>query len=289
MQTKTAHELLIESRAAAKRRRDLLKRLIGKEVFWRKNNDIYLAVTLKGRSTQYSQSVAVWSSRFKPDLLHHACVSRIVEKLPEGFVEFTIGPFNGAFVRVVKPVQVQEKKKMASVLQEWVQELPLMQQSVLLSAIRGPDGQPKYNPTKMLIRWYRRCVLISAFDGRVLETPYDPNGGGFTGPCFDYAACAHAIATNSVQRWYENMSGVTGQFLRHLDALPSHYIKHFREAIQILGYKHPDTHIRHYWHDVYIRMANDLHLLIEPEEMMDKRLSDNRSNWLATTDTLTEE
>lgn len=176
---------------------------------------------------------------------------------------------------------------MASVLQDWVQQLPFMQQSVLLSAIRGPDGQPKYNPTKMLIRWYRRCVLISALDGRVLDNPYDVNGGSFTGPSFDYTTGAHAIATNAIDRWDENMGGVTGDFMRYIDALPAHYTNHFREAIQILGYKHPNEKTRRFWHEFYIRMAKDLHLLIEPEEMMDRRLSDNRGLWLESADPAT--
>jgi len=44
-----------------------------------------------------------------------------------------------------------------------------MQQSVLLTAVRGPDGLPKYHSSKYLLRWYRRCILLSAMDGRVLE------------------------------------------------------------------------------------------------------------------------
>lgn len=30
-----------------------------------------------------------------------------------------------------------------SVIQEWVQDLTMMQQTVLLTAIRGPDGMPE--------------------------------------------------------------------------------------------------------------------------------------------------
>src|SRR5262245_28467293 len=48
-----------------------------------------------------------------------------------------------------------------AVLQDWVQERPFMQQTVLLTAIRGPDGIAKYSSVKLLLRWYRRCVLLS--------------------------------------------------------------------------------------------------------------------------------
>ena len=47
---------------------------------------------------------------------------------------------------------------MSTVLQPWVSGLTFMQQTVLLTAIRGPDGVPKYGPTKMLLRWFRRCI-----------------------------------------------------------------------------------------------------------------------------------
>lgn len=56
-------------------------------------------------------------------------------------------------------------------LQDWVINLPLMQQSVLISAIRGPDGVAKKHKCKPLVRWFRRCVLVSAFDGAAITDP----------------------------------------------------------------------------------------------------------------------
>jgi hypothetical protein len=38
---------------------------------------------------------------------------------------------------------------MSSVIQPWVSEIPFMQQTVLLTAIRGSDGCPKRHPSKM--------------------------------------------------------------------------------------------------------------------------------------------
>lgn len=67
-------------------------------------------------------------------------------------------------------------------VQEWVSTIPLMQQSVLLSAIRGPDGSPKYGTTKMLVRWLRRCVLLGSFERAAFRTPHELGGGSFTGP-----------------------------------------------------------------------------------------------------------
>ena len=67
------------------------------------------------------------------------------------------------------------------VTQEWTHALSCMQQTVLLTAIRGPDGVAKYHPSKYMIRWFRRCVLLGALDHNVFENPYDPRGGSFTG------------------------------------------------------------------------------------------------------------
>ncbi len=65
------------------------------------------------------------------------------------------------------------------VIQDWAQELPLMQQSVLIAAVRGPDGIKKDHVAKVLCRWLRRSFLLSAFEGSVLETPDEPGGGQF--------------------------------------------------------------------------------------------------------------
>lgn len=72
--------------------------------------------------------------------------------------------------------------KPKSALQDWVMLLPIMQQSVLMSAIRGPDGIAKKHKCKPLIRWFRRCILLSAFEGIAIDNPYHPGGGSFTGP-----------------------------------------------------------------------------------------------------------
>ena len=113
---------------------------------------------------------------------------------------------------------------MTSALQPWVMNLPIMQQSVLMTAIRGPDGLPKYGPTKMLLRWYRRCILLSAMDGEVLSNPSDPRGGSFTGP-----SVFHISAD-----WEEVMDGIVGEYIQSLDAVPHHFQLHFMHAAEIV-------------------------------------------------------
>ena len=166
------------------------------------------------------------------------------------------------------------------VTQGWVHSIPMMQQSVLLAAIRGPDGLAKYGGgAKMLLRWYRRCVLLSAMDRRVLRDPLEPNGGSFTGPSLE--------GEDDQDHWSDRMQVHVNDYLRQVDALPHHYQMHFVHAAEILGYKHPDAEIRFFWNRLYERLVHDFHLWPETEEQLDSRLGDTRSGWLQRADPAT--
>jgi hypothetical protein len=168
-----------------------------------------------------------------------------------------------------------------AVLQDWVMQLPLMQQTVLLTAIRGPDGIEKYGPVKNVLRWYRRCVLLSAMDGAVLSNPYDTNGGSFTGPSI------HADATFDWQ-WTHAMDRVVDQYMQKIDTLPMHFHLHLMHGAEIIGYKHPDLVISHWWlNSVYLRFVLHMHLEPEGGQEMNKRLSDNREEWAKRNDPAT--
>ena len=173
---------------------------------------------------------------------------------------------------------------MPSVLQEWVHELKFMQQTVLLTAIRGPDGIAKYSPPKMLLRWYRRCVLISAMDARVIEDPFDTGGGSFTGP-----SLKTLDPEWNANDWNAGMHDSVSEYLKVLDCIPTHFHMHFLHACEILGYKHPSEKIRKFWLEVYHRFVNEMHLNPETELEMDQRLGDNREGWLNKADSATRE
>jgi hypothetical protein len=149
-----------------------------------------------------------------------------------------------------------------TVLQQWVESLTLMQQSVLITSVRGPDTLPKYHVSKYLLRWYRRCILLSAFDRCALTDPHDLRGGSFTGP----------IEAPS-------LDDVASRYLRSVDEVPFHFHAHLIHAAEILGYKHPDHAIRAWWHSFYSAAARDMHLHPETEQELDKRLGDNLEDW----------
>lgn len=196
------------------------------------------------------------------------------------------------------------------VVQEWVSELTMMQQTVLLTAVRGPDNVTKYHPSKYLLRWFRRCILLSAMDGRVLDDPVEPNGGSFTGPAvvlrsepaFDgppprtgYFASGglrdrsyHSPDGAGIHNgWRDAMNDWVTEYLRTIDEIPHHFQLHFMHAAEIIGYKHPDQVIRSWWCGVYYRLVKDMHLSPETEGQLDFRLGDDRHQWLETADEAT--
>lgn len=165
------------------------------------------------------------------------------------------------------------------VLQDWVIQLTMMQQTVLLTAIRGPDGVPKYNPVKLLWRWYRRCVLLSVMDGRVIIDPVRQLGGSFTGPSVMGEDCSMEEPADGSPIWAIAMNKIVDTYLREIDGLPHHCHMHLMHAVEILGYKHPDAKIRKWWNTVYLRFTKDMHLQPETEADLDERLGDTRDGW----------
>lgn len=163
-----------------------------------------------------------------------------------------------------------------SVLQDWTNDLSFMMQSVLICAVRGPDGVRKDHPVKVLIRYLRRSFLICAFDGKVRWSPYELGGGSFTGPLhLNHATEPDANAPTG------HLDKFVGVYLRHVDELPHHFQLHLMHAAEILGYMHPDGDVRGFWRALYQAIVNDAHLQPETKEQMEKRLGDNETNWRA--------
>ena len=159
-----------------------------------------------------------------------------------------------------------------NVMHPWVEQLSLMQQSVLIAAVRAPDGMRKDHPVKVIMRWYRRCILLSALDGAILADPYVPGGGSFTGPF---------TARHAADMGIDHFDQVREVYLRYIDDMPHHFQLHMMHAAEILGYKHPDDPIRAWWQLFYRMIVNDAHLHPESETSMDTRLSDDEAAWRA--------
>lgn len=208
---------------------------------------------------------------------------------------------------------------MPSVLQDWVHNLTFTQQTVLLTAVRGPDNTSKYGPTKYLLRWYRRCIIRSSLDGGAIIThPWDDGrGGSFMGPSLEQEPCGfirdskpvvgyrRVNGGNTHLTWQEAMDDHVSDYLCDVDALPHHFQLRFMHAVEIVGYKHPglsvpagkdrygaalatsDNAIMDWWSAVYRRLVHDMHLHPETEAEMDRRLGDSRDQWLERADVAT--
>ncbi|KKN74275.1 hypothetical protein LCGC14_0392140 [marine sediment metagenome] len=183
-----------------------------------------------------------------------------------------------------------------SVLQDWVCELPFMQQSVLITACRGPDGLPKNHAAKVIGKYVRRCFLIRAFEKDECCNPYAPGGGSFTGPCTNAKIIeVGGVVTNTHRMWPHHtalssplccektplLDVALGLYLDAVDDMPHHFQTHIMHAAQILGACHPDKNVSDWWQHCYLRIVNDMHLNIESIEQMNKRLGDNEANWRA--------
>ena len=150
------------------------------------------------------------------------------------------------------------------VIPGWVFKLPLQQQCVLMTVVRGPDGIPKSHPCKDIQRAYRGTVLVAAKYGRVLHL-------GEKGDQF----MSLSLFANPII-WIISVE----QFFHDIDELPHHYVLHLLHAAEILGYKHPNEFFRKQWLEFYHLGCKDMHLYPETEEQMDRRLSDwDRKDW----------
>jgi len=146
-----------------------------------------------------------------------------------------------------------------------------MQQTVLLTAVRGPDGIAKDHVVKWVLRAYRRTILLSSLDKCVLETPYEPGGGSFMAP----------IPQESIGTLEELML----RTINMSDELPHHFLMHLAHASQIVGYKHPKPATHTPWTEFYLAWCKSMHMEPEPHYKMDYRLGDNRDHWLKASKT----
>jgi len=135
---------------------------------------------------------------------------------------------------------------MPSVLNQWLADLPLMQQSVLISCLRGPDGLPKNNPGKNIIRCLRQIICVDA-------KPLDQH--------------SYMNANQELIDLY------VFDFLKDIDIYPLHFFLHLIYAIEIIGYKHPSEKIRKKYESIYLLIVNTIHFNPETKESLDKRLN----------------
>jgi len=133
---------------------------------------------------------------------------------------------------------------MDCVLQKWVMELPLKMQATLISAVRSCDGEIS-GSHKLLTKAVRVKVLVKA---------------------------------HPVPKSFLNAPGPKGtmdaaeDFMNHHDHLPIHFVTHLMQAIEVIGYYHPDIGKRMPFMRIYKVWCKRIHVTPETKKALEKRL-----------------
>lgn len=150
---------------------------------------------------------------------------------------------------------------MASVLQDWVTELPLREQGTLLTGVRScdlapkiPEGiDPRYgcstgecSPERHLSAFLRYCIL----------NPADPREVDIKGAWFQ----SHMVDFKPSQ---------FGHY-------PQHWYSHIMHCFEVIAYRHPIYDVREEAMYIYRKLVWNMHLHTETKAEMIERLSEDR-------------
>lgn len=153
-------------------------------------------------------------------------------------------------------------------LQEWVEEIPLREQGVLVLALRGPDGVRKEHGAKNLVRAMRACVMNTGATGQPLVPGTNLPDDSF----MQMFRVGHV----DDGPWQEACI----EFYRSWDEFNVHFLFHFAHAAAILGIRYSINNensterIRKRWWDLYLRCVHKCHCNPETPEQIINRLKD---------------
>ena len=136
-----------------------------------------------------------------------------------------------------------------TIIKEWVSQLGLRHQGVLISAVRGPDGVNRDDPIKNIVRMYRGIILNSH--------------------CGDINnAISYMTPFN-----YDELNLLGRQVVKSLDHYNIHFWLHLLHAIEIIGYHHPDNIISEAFSNLYRLFCRKMHIQPETKDYLDHRLN----------------
>jgi hypothetical protein len=137
-----------------------------------------------------------------------------------------------------------EGSEVMLVLQDWVNQVGLKMQSILLSGFRAPDQNTK--AVKMCIRWLRAHCQINA----------DPS-------------------KMSYMRKINMSKHLIDQAMDEAEYLPVHYVHHLADSFRVLGIFHPEKEVQLLAKYLHYQVAEELfHFIPETEEVFLKRHRD---------------
>lgn len=122
------------------------------------------------------------------------------------------------------------------VLQEWVSNVGLKMQSILLSGLRAPDSETV--AVKKCVRWMRSKCQIDADPGK-----------------------------QQYMKQTEMSLSLIEVAVDEMEYLPCHYVHHLADAFAVIAYHHPDQEVCDYAYRLHYLVAEELfHFVPEPKE-----------------------
>lgn len=131
-----------------------------------------------------------------------------------------------------------------SVLQTWVETLPLRMQATLILGLRGPDTH-RCPEIKTITRWLRGLTF----------RPGNPNN------------VAEFMRVMLPERILEK-----GPTARELEFVSQHYYSHLMHALEVVAYKYPDGVAAFHSFNLYYDMCRLFHLTVESRQDFENRL-----------------
>ena len=139
---------------------------------------------------------------------------------------------------------------MPSVLQPWLEEIPIRMQSTLLLSLRGPDTHRCPN-IKAVQRWMRGLTFRPGNPKNVHEF----------------------MAKDSEVPHLEEKNDLA----RELEFTTPHFYSHLMHGLEVLAYRHPLPSVRFIAYKLFINMCGLFHLDPEIEPVFEARLE--QINW----------
>lgn len=152
---------------------------------------------------------------------------------------------------------LKEGSMKTNIIQNWVSDLGLRHQGVIVSAVRGCDTLPKEAAAKTLSRFFRGSVL-------------NAHCGSVKG-----AKTYMAEPEDEIE-----FQRVAARFFQEWDSLPFHYVMHFVHAAEIVGYYREDW-LGVLWKDFYLRACRKMHITPETKDELDARLNKDEASFFA--------
>lgn len=134
---------------------------------------------------------------------------------------------------------------MPSVLQPWVEKIPIRMQSTLLLSLRGPDTY-RCVEVKKVQRWLRGLTFIPGNPDNVKE---------------------FMASTTELPSLEEK-----GALARELEFCTQHFYSHLLHGLEVVAYRYPDSHTAGVAYSLFHGMCSLMHLPIEERDEFEERL-----------------